>query len=311
MSVPPDLLAALAGLPVTPGLAAAAARVSARYRADGGIGGLALADQDERLAYAIFRMPATAAAVAAALHLSGPRPWRTLLDLGAGCGAAAWAAEWRLSALDAVTAVERDPGLIALGRQLADGVDWQQGDLLAPPELPTHDLVAFSYSLGELPQDGRDACLAWAWQHAGNALLIVEPGTPRGAATILAARQRLVELGAVIAAPCPHARTCPLPSDDWGWCHFGVRLPRSRLHRQLKGAELGWEEERYSWLLATRDGSSGPPRVIAPPRASDGGIALTLCTADGLISRTVRRSHPGWAQARRADWGDTLSLPPA
>lgn len=311
MTVPPGLLDALAELATGPGLAAAAARVSARYRADGGLGGDALGGDDERLAYALVRMPATTAAVAAALSACPARPWRSLLDLGAGCGAGAWAAAWRLPQLVEATAVERDPGLIALGRHLAADIAWRPGDLLAPPELPTHDLVLFSYSLGELPEDARDDVLAWAWERTGDALLLVEPGTPRGAAGVLAARDRLLALGARIAAPCPHERACPLPAHGWSWCHTAVRLPRSRVHRQLKGAALGWEEERFSWLLAVRDGPPGPARVLAPPERADGGIALLLCETEGVRRRVVRRREADWPAARRAGWGDAWLSPAA
>lgn len=317
MSVPPDLLAALARLDPPPGLAGAAERLSAGYRADGGLGGGILRGDAERLAYVLMRMPATAAAVSAALAWAPPRPWRSLLDLGAGSGAGAWAARWRLPDLAAITAVERDAGMIGLGRQLEDGLPdpaaWISADLPALPAIARHDLVLMSYSLGELPEDRRGACLDAAWALAGDALLIVEPGTPRGAAAVLAARTRLIGAGAALAGPCPHRATCPLATggvDGWGWCHAGVRLPRSRLHRQLKAAALGWEEERFSWLLAVRGAAAAPDRVLAPPRRAGGGIALLLCAADGAARQVVvRRGDPRWPAARRARWGDGVAAP--
>ena len=36
------------------------------------------------------------------------------------------------------------------------------------------------------------------------------------------------------------------------WCHFTQRLPRSRAHKQIKGAELPFEDEKFSYVALTR-----------------------------------------------------------
>ena len=48
------------------------------------------------------------------------------------------------------------------------------------------------------------------WQATADTLVIVEPGTPAGWQRILAARRQLIESGAHVIAPCPHAHDCPL-----------------------------------------------------------------------------------------------------
>ncbi|MCS6970586.1 MAG: small ribosomal subunit Rsm22 family protein [Planctomycetota bacterium] len=304
MTLPPELWAALDALPSAAEAASAWQRLQAAYRAQG------RAEIDEAasaLAYAWARMPATVAAIAEALRRAGPPPWRSLLDLGAGCGAGWWAARWRCPQLELCTAVERSPALRALGARLAPEARWLEADLRQPPSaLPVHDGVLFAYSLGELPSAARAAALAWAWERAGDGLLLVEPGTPAGAAVVQAARCQLLALGARLVAPCPHEGPCPLPTAGWGWCHFAVRLPRHRRQRHLKGgALLGWEEERFAWLLARRQGAPlAAGRVLAPPARRGGGISVLVCDGQGAQQRTVYPRDPAWPAARRCRWGD-------
>ncbi|MEU6999665.1 small ribosomal subunit Rsm22 family protein [Nonomuraea sp. NPDC046570] len=94
--------------------------------------------------------------------------------------------------------------------------------------------------LGEMPSAAQEAVVRWSAERAAT-VVVVEPGTPEGYARVLAARDRLIGLGLRIAAPCPHAGPCPVTAGDW--CHFSARLPRTGLHRRLKAAELGFEDD--------------------------------------------------------------------
>jgi len=139
-------------------------------------------------------------------------------------------------------------------------------------------------------------------------LLIVEPGTPAGYQRLLAARDQLLGAGAHILAPCPHAEACPLAKPDW--CHFSVRVARSRTHLQTKAAEVGWEDEKYSYLAVARvPGARFVGRVLATPRARPGLVTLKLCQATGEAAERVlsKRDGDAYKRARRLGWGDTFS----
>jgi ribosomal protein RSM22 (predicted rRNA methylase) len=146
------------------------------------------------------------------------------------------------------------------------------------------------------------------WDACEGVLALVEPGTPAGYGRILAAREALIAAGASILAPCPHHEACPLSGSDW--CHFSVRLPRSRDHRQAKGAEVPFEDERFAYLLAARPTVTARPRgarILAPPRTGKPGIEFKLCGPNGLEQRFVgRRDKAQHAIARRLGWGDTF-----
>jgi len=94
------------------------------------------------------------------------------------------------------------------------------------------------------------------------------------------------------------------------WCHFAVRLERSPLHRDLKGGRLGYEDEKYAYLVV----SSRPPtaraaRLVRSPRPHKGHVRVVACEAEGLRERVIsRRDGDLYKQARGARWGDTLPL---
>lgn len=323
MSVPAALAGVLAGLDAPPGLAAAAQAMSERYRSGAGPAGMGLRAPLERLAYVLVRMPATAAAVSAALAAAqavARAACVSHLDLGSGTGAALWAAAGQMPGLERRTAVERDVAAIALATDLAAGelagCTWIEADLRRLPALAVHDLVTISYVLNELTAAQAEALLDQAWGLTGRWLLLVEPGTPRGAAVIAAARRRLLAAGAQILGPCTHAGACPLDGQVSagapGWCHFRARLPRSRLHRALKGASLGHEDEPYAWLAVSRQPVALPgARILAAPRVHKGAVELALCAAAGFaVVSLARRDRAAYAAAARLAWGDCW-LPPA
>jgi ribosomal protein RSM22 (predicted rRNA methylase) len=297
-------------------LAQRAARTSAAYRSGAGSAGV-IRSADDALAYALARLPATFAACAAVFEEAqrgAPdfKP-RRMLDAGSGTAAASWAALGTWPGLEAVTWLDASPPFLDMAGKLAAEAPGPlrsairlRADLTAAQEWPKADLVCASYALAEIAPDDQTGVVAGLWRACEGLLVLVEPGTPAGFQRMLAARQALIGEGAVLLAPCPHAADCPLTGSDW--CHFSVRLPRSRDHRLAKGAELPFEDERFAYLIAAREGlgaSASRGRVLASPRAGKPGIAFKVCGPSGLEERFVgRREKVAHAVARRLGWGD-------
>lgn len=318
--------AALEGQPVAD-LARSAAALSARYRAEVRDGRYHLSDDGAARAYLAARLPATYAAVHAALAMAAKaRPDfapATLLDVGAGPGTALWAATdlWP-SCTDALMIEGSAPVRLwgeRLSRALASdaaslAITWRAGDILAGerPDDPLHtaprDLVTMAYVLDEIAPAQRPTLVARLWTLTAGVLAIVEPGTPAGYARIMTARAQLIAAGAHILAPCPHALPCPLVQPDW--CHFSRRVARSRIHRLTKGAEVPWEDEKYVFMAASRLPASAalPARVLAPPKTASGRVSLMLCRENGSAGEQgfSRRDGERYRSARKAAWGDAL-----
>lgn len=306
--------AALAGTPLTE-LARASATLSQRYRAELQDGRFHLADDAAARAYLATRLPATFAAISASLTaVARARPDfapRTLLDVGAGPGTALWAASqvWDLRAarlLEGSTSIRAWGEVLTASLPLS--VTWQTLDVTGGlPEGAPSDVVTLAYVLDELTPAARATLVAQLWSQTADTLLIVEPGTPAGWQRIVEARAQLLAAGAHPVAPCPHAAPCPLSAPDW--CHFSQRVARSRVHRQAKGAEVSWEDEKYSYVAVSRSRVALPPgRVLATPRARSGLVTLKLCQADGqLHARSLSKRHgAAFKEARRLEWGDAF-----
>jgi ribosomal protein RSM22 (predicted rRNA methylase) len=292
-----------------------AALISQNYRAGGGSG--TIQSEADALAYALARMPATYASVVASLNaLREIRPDfapRSLLDVGAGPGTASWAAVASFASLHQLTAIDANGALRRLALDLASGAGrlsglaYQGGDALAGlMAAEAADLVVASYIIGELRDTDQAALAERMWARTTDTLLVVEPGTPAGYDRIMALRERLVAAGAAVAAPCPHDRSCPLVAPDW--CHFSQRLPRSQAHRQVKGATLAFEDEKFSYVALTRAKLARHPfRVLAPPQVSKVAVRAKLCTDCGIADRSIpRRQKADYQRFRKLDWGDAL-----
>lgn len=318
-SLPAGLKAALdrlgEGLSRT-AMAPRAAGISAGYRSGGS--SATISSPDDALAYAMTRMPATYAAVAAALSeigrlRSGFAP-ASLLDAGAGPGTASWAATEAFASLHDIRQIDANPALRKLARELARDAgrfkELQQsaGDLrTALRDADAADLVIASYVLGEIADADHRAIADHLWARTRDTLLLVEPGTPAGYARLVAVRTHLLAAGAHMVAPCPHASACPLVAPDW--CHFTQRLARSRDHMQVKGVSVPYEDEKYSYLALARTPAALPAaRVLAQPVTTKIEVSAKLCTADGraALAKVPRRDKPHYAEARRWAWGDAV-----
>jgi ribosomal protein RSM22 (predicted rRNA methylase) len=294
-----------------------AASISKTYRDGGGSGGIR--SETDALAYALARMPATYAAVTASLNaLAEIRPDfapKSLLDIGAGPGTATWAAAEAFSSLQDFALLDANEALrtLALGLftdsfRLRD-VSYERGEARAAlAKADAADLVVASYMIGEIGDGERRALAELMWQQTRDTLLVVEPGTPAGYARIIALREQLIAVGAHVAAPCPHDGKCPLEPPDW--CHFSQRLQRSRAHKQIKGAELPFEDEKFAYVALTRAPvARRPSRVLAQPAVGKVEITAKLCTPAGLsVCKISSRSKADYAQARRWRWGDAVSV---
>ena len=296
-------------------IAARAERISKTYR-DGG-GSAAIKSESDALAYALARMPATYAAATACLDaLKEARPDfapQSQLDVGAGPGTASFAAAEAFSSLRTFTLFDANDALRGFARDLAqtsarfNALNYQAGDACALlGKANAADLVVASYLIGELAEAKQTDLTERLWSQTADTLLIVEPGTPRGYGRIIAARAQLNASGAYVLAPCPHDAPCPLQAPDW--CHFVQRLPRARAHKELKGAQLPFEDEKFSYVILTRKPvTHRRARVLAPPNVTKVEITAKLCTPDRLsYAKVPHRDKPAYAAARRWRWGDAV-----
>lgn len=320
------LRAALAGLldGLPPKQAAQAVeRLIASYRGATPTDAPILRDRADVVAYAAYRMPATFEAVSAALDaLAEAAPdWVPggHVDVGGGTGAATWAVTATWEGVRPVTVLDWAEPALALGREIAAAnpalrdTRWQRSRIGAALTMESTDLITVSYVLNELTAPDRTA-LVDAAASAAQAVVIVEPGTPDGYARVIEARDRLIGAGFHIAAPCPHSAACPIvPGTDW--CHFSARVSRSSLHRQIKGGSLAYEDEKFSYVAATRfRPAPAPSRVVRRPQIRKGQVLLDLCEGPGtsgpaLRRTTVTKRHGDlYKAARDAGWGDPWPL---
>lgn len=297
-----------------------ASDVSERYRrVSHTLGGsLQMQNLSEAMAYLVSRLPATFAANARVMEevsrlLPDFYP-QHVLDVGAGPATASLAAsmEWDVGRF---TLLEPNKFLRSVGQdfiipEISGDVHWIEKDLSGIPSFDdAADLVLASYVLNEVSPKNWDKVIADLWSKCRGVLIVVETGTPHGFSVVNAARESSAKLeGCHVIGPCPQSGMCPLVNDETRWCHFSVRVERSKFHKQMKeGAQLGYEDEKFSWVALSRTPVALPDyRVIGHPSLGK-VIQLQVCAADGVAKTLeVAKSSPHYKQARKCSWGDAL-----
>lgn len=297
-------------------LRTASENISIKYRNETGAGKRLVSTEIDTLAYAIVRMPATYGAVSSALSYSlefNNPGIKTVLDVGAGMGTATWAIESTIDTVERITCIEREPAMISFGKTLMKDspsllakAEWICCDMRDLRLTQKFDLVVASYALGELSDMDREKVIEKLWSFTNKLLLIVEPGTPLAFSNLRMERSQLINAEASVVAPCPHSDTCPLPNDDW--CHFTCRISRSRLHKQLKGGDAPYEDEKFAYLAVARDSiQTNSSRILRHPLIESGRITLKLCTRNGIETKSVtKKQKDSFKVARKAKCGDTF-----
>jgi ribosomal protein RSM22 (predicted rRNA methylase) len=277
----------------------------------------------QALGYAALILPATYAQLRGAMAATAARipTWspRTMLDLGSGPGTALWAAAAQWPSVEQMVAYEREPALIALGRELARRSEtpalcqaqWQRMNLADLPPAPAqrYDLVVLGHVLNELAPELQRAVVAQAWAVTAGVLLIVEPGTSAAFPHVRAARDGLLQIGAHTIAPCAHDHPCPLQNE---WCHFPQRLKRPAFQRRARGALGEWEDTKFAYAALARFAPAAPiwGRVIIEPTANKAYAEALVSAQNGVTwQRALKRHKDAYRVIKDLPWGAALPEP--
>ena len=271
------------------------------------------------LAYALVRLPATGAALSYVLSQAPSSLFEKIenvIDLGSGPGTFLSLTSF-FPELQALHLVEKNPHFISFLQELIKdekGAHLHQKDFLSldyqkmlSSKKPSAILA--SYSLGEIPAN-QHPFLERLFQSGADLLIFVEPGTPKGFQTLNGVRKFFLnsktDTTYSIVAPCSHHDKCPL--EGFGsekWCHFPVRLQRTKYHRFLKGGTLGYEDEKISYLILSKENHVPiGKRILGKPRISKGSIDLELCIPQEVERLKLLPSNPDYKKGKKLSWGD-------
>lgn len=275
-----------------------------------------ISNELQALVYAAVRMPATYAAVKSALEhatMYNDITIDTIIDVGSGTGAASLAAEEVFNS-EHICLMERESYMRECGSRIFESIDddilkaaqWYDEDILNDNADRHADLVMSSYMINEIKLQDRENVFDRLWNMADKMLLIVEPGTKEGFEVISHAREYFLAGGLHIAAPCTHENKCGLDKDDW--CHFSVRVARSRIHKLIKEADVPYEDEKFSYIAIVKDDvTSDGMRILRHPDIRKGNIGLRVCDSQGIRNTIItKKDGELFKKARKSSAGDII-----
>lgn len=247
-------------------------------------------NSDEGILYSISRMPATFSVVCTLLqelvYEGLLEDVSTVIDVGSGTGSGYFAV--RETFEDAkIDLYEKNKNMIHVFNKITDEpVAVNEADIIKQNIDGSADLVMASYVLSEMTQTDRETVLKKLCDAAKKYILIVDSGTPQNFAELLRLARLASGSGFHLVAPCFN-EVCPLSGD---YCQFYSRVERSSLHRISKSGKLPYEDEKYFYILLSKQPRTfSGERVIRRPKILPDEIDLCLCSNSGVTVRKVTR----------------------
>lgn len=290
-----------------------AKNLSSKYMNEERTGKSLLSEETEALAYSIMRMPATYSAVTTALNhtlkLLPNIEINSVLDIGAGTGAAIWAIN-EFFTPNKIICIEREQAMRTVGKKLLKynneirNVEWIDKDITNCEFPKKVDLIIASYMINELKPEEREKLIDKLLKIESKLILIIEPGTPGGFKNIKNIQKQVIDNGAYILAPCTVQTVCNLPENDW--CHTTVRIERTKTHKALKEGEAPYEDEKFSYIAITKEKNQTEKcRILRHPIIEKGKITLKLCTNGQIEERAItKKDGEKFKQAKKKKCGD-------
>lgn len=264
-------------------------------------GGIPLATKKtEILAYIVTRMRATYEASKYVIDKISFADIKTCLDLGSGTGAATVALLETFG--DAkIDVVEKSNEMLNMNKQITESmfgdevknkISYFNEDATKFNTEKDYDLIIASYFFNELTKEARLKLVEKLYLKAGRYFVVIEPGTPQNHAEMMEIREVLEDkLGAKLQGPCK-LKKCPyIKTSDW--CHFLTRVRRSKVEMMLKNAELGYEDEKFTYLIYSKENGVECKEniVIRRPEIKKGNIKIKVCSTDGIHFKTYTKNN--------------------
>lgn len=293
--------------------------ISSQYRKENINSKTVVSLENEVIGYLLGRMGETSVIIDAVLEklnnvTSFSNHVDSVLDLGSGTGSVLWAIENYIPNAN-VVAVEKEKQMIKyskiLSSNLSLNIDYVHENVLSKKieELKNADLVIESFMLNELTEDDSIKVLNLMGRKAAKYIVLVEPGTPKSYEKMMKFREYLLSKGLNLVLPCPHSGKCGLEND---YCNFSVRVPRSKLVRQVKSGALNYEDEKYFYLIFSKEkqAKNYNSTILRRPIYRKGCVDLKLCGSDSQIkSKTITKSDKqNYKVAKDYKHGDNIVL---
>lgn len=296
----------------------AALNLSKRYMENERTGETFLRTNLDTIAYSVIRMPATYSAIRTCLEKVlevYDYDIKSVLDIGSGTGAAEWACN-DLFAVNDIVCLEREKEMRDISKKYFSydenlkNVKFIESDILKEDLSIKKDLCVLSYIVNELSRENRLKVIDKALKSAGKVLLVVEPGTPEGFNNIKEIRDYAYNKGYKIIAPCTcFCGRCDISSDDW--CASSVRVQRTKIHKYLKDAEIGFEDEKFSYVaIGIKDDIDfcevdNKKRILRHPKIENGRVIVKTCLKGEIKEEVItKKSKDEFKTLKKKNVGD-------